>query len=71
MRPVVVGIAVGLAAAAGGARAIQSLLFGVTPNDVPTFALVLASITAGALIACIIPANRATRIDPAVALRAE
>jgi putative ABC transport system permease protein len=71
MRPVIVGIAAGLAAAFGGARAIQSLLFGITPTDSVTFAAVVAAIAGGTLVACLIPANRATRIDPATALRAE
>jgi putative ABC transport system permease protein len=71
MRPVIAGAMVGLLAAAGGARVIQSMLFGVTPNDVLTFAVALGVIASAALMACLVPAIRATRIDPAITLRTE
>jgi ABC-type antimicrobial peptide transport system permease subunit len=71
MRPVVGGAVLGLIAAFAGAHAIRSMLFGVAPADAVTFVAVLAAIAGGSLLACLIPANRAARIDPAVALRAE
>ncbi len=68
---VVIGIAVGLAAALAGTRALASLLVGISPNDPVTFATVLILLSAVALLACWIPARRATRVSPLVALRYE
>ena len=62
---------VGLAAAAGVTRLMASLLFGVEPIDVPTFAAVALALTAIALFASWMPARRASRVDPVVALRFE
>ena len=69
MAPVLIGVAIGLAGAAAAMRLLASLLFGVTPSDPVTFAAVAAILSAVALAACYIPARRATRIDPVVALR--
>jgi ABC-type antimicrobial peptide transport system permease subunit len=65
------GVAIGLAAAAVGSRALASLLYGVTPTDPLTFAAVGLLPLVVAAVASAVPARRATRIDPTVAMRAE
>jgi putative ABC transport system permease protein len=73
LRPGVVltlaGVALGLAAALGTTRLMASLLFGVSPADPITFLAVSVSLALVALLACWIPARRAVRIQPVVALR--
>ncbi len=65
------GAAIGLAVAAGVTRVMRALLFETSPTDPLTFALVPILLAAVALLACAIPAWRATRVDPLVALRYE
>jgi len=70
-----VQLGIGLALGIGGAfllsRAVERALVGVTPSDPTTFLGITALLTAVAIAACLIPARRATRIDPLVALRAD
>jgi len=66
-----IGLAIGLPLALAMGRAISGLLYGVAPDDFATFASVAAILAAVALAACYIPARRALRVDPTVALRYE
>jgi predicted permease len=70
-RMVFAGLLVGLLAAWGLTRVMGRLLFGVSPSDPLTYATVALLLTAVALLACWIPARRATRVDPGIALRYE
>jgi putative ABC transport system permease protein len=69
MRLTLIGVALGVAAALGLTRVIQSLLFNVSATDPATFALIALALVVVALIASYIPARRATKVDPMVALR--
>jgi putative ABC transport system permease protein len=67
----VIGIAVGVVAALVFARFLRSMLFEVQTTDLATFAIVVGTLFVVALLACYLPARRATRVDPLVALRYE
>jgi putative ABC transport system permease protein len=71
MTQVIVGLAIGLAAAVGLTRALSSLLIQVSPGDPVTLIFVTLVLTAAAVLGCLIPALRAMRVDPVVALRHE
>jgi putative ABC transport system permease protein len=70
-RLVLAGLGLGVAGALLVTRTLQGLLFGVTPHDPATFAAIASLLTAVAAVACVLPALRAARVDPMVALRAE
>jgi ABC-type antimicrobial peptide transport system permease subunit len=71
LRPALYGLVLGLVASAGAVRLIESMLYGTQPLDPAIFAAVAATLLLVAALACLIPAWRASRIDPMQALRTE
>ena len=71
MKVALIGVGLGLVGGLALGRAVSSLVFGVPVRDPATFTLVAFALTLVALAACIIPARRAARVDPMVALREE
>src|SRR6185312_16409232 len=71
MRPALFGLVLGLLASAGATRLIQSLLFATKPLDPTVFVTVTATLLLVAILACLLPAWRAARLDPMQALRTE
>jgi predicted permease len=71
MRPVAAGIVLGLAGAAAVSSLLANMLFGLSPHDPIAFVAVTALLASVALLACYVPARRALRVEPTIALRAE
>jgi len=71
LRPVLIGALIGVAACVGVAQVITSMLFGVSPHDPIAFSAVPLFLVAVAWLAARVPAERATRVEPMIALRWE
>ena len=71
LRLTIAGLAIGVALSLAAARALRSMLFGVSPSDPATYGGVVVVLAAASLLACWLPARRASRVDPIQALRQE
>jgi putative ABC transport system permease protein len=71
MKLTVAGLVIGTVAAFAASRLLSKMLYGVTAGDPATYAIVVGALGTIALIACYLPARRAVRVDPIVALRQE
>ncbi len=71
MKPALAGVSAGIAGALAVTRLLSSMLFQVSPMDPITFGAVATGLMGVAVLACLLPAMRATRIDPTIALRRE
>ena len=69
MRQLAIGMAIGIAAALGVTRVLKGLLIGVSSTDPTTFIIVALVLTTAGILGCLIPARRAVRVDPVIALR--
>jgi ABC-type antimicrobial peptide transport system permease subunit len=71
LRFTLIGLVLGCAGAVAATKSLQSLLFEVRPTDLTTYIAIAVLLTASALLASLLPARRATKVDPMVALRYE
>jgi ABC-type antimicrobial peptide transport system permease subunit len=71
MKLIVAGLVIGLAAALPGARLLGTQLYGVTPGDPLTYGAIMTLLLFVGIAATLLPARRAARVDPIVALRAD
>jgi len=71
MKMIAIGLAAGIAMSIATTRTLSGLLYGIKPTDMMTFAVVSLMLATVALLACIVPVLRATRVDPLMVLRNE